>query len=247
MERGSDEAPNKSCKDVLKSKSIFGGKVVIFGGDFRQILPVIRKGSRQQIVNASLCPSYIWYHCRVLRLIRNLRLTIGQPSADIEETKKFSKWPIGIGERKVGGPNEGTTKIELSDDLLIEQCDDTIIKIIQFVYPDILNSSQDPTYFQQRGLLASTNEVIHEINDHLLEFIPGDPVKYLSSAPAAKSDYTDGNADPTLYSTEILNGLKISGLPNHKLILKVSVPVMLLRNFNQKRAYAITLGFTLFL
>ncbi|XP_076944878.1 ATP-dependent DNA helicase PIF1-like [Bidens hawaiensis] len=259
MERGSDEAEllektkliicdeapmthkhafqalDKSCNDVLKSNLLFGGKVVVFGGDFRQILPVIKKGSRQQIVNASLCSSYIWHHCRVLKLTRNLRLTIGQPSADIEETKKFSKWLLDIGEGKVGGPNEGTAKIEISIDLLIEQCDDPIIKLIQFVYPDILNSSQDPTYFQQRGLLAPTNDVVHEINDRLLELFPGDPVEYLSSVSVAKSNYIDGNVDPTLYSTEILNSLKISGLPNHKLMLKVGVPVMLLRNIDQKK------------
>ncbi|XP_076911125.1 uncharacterized protein LOC143568997 [Bidens hawaiensis] len=220
MERGSDEAEllektkliiwdeapmthkhtfqalDKSCKDVLKSNSLFGGKVVVFGGDFRQILP---------------------------------------SADDIEDTKKFSKWLLDIGKGKVGGPNEGTAKIEIPDDLLIEQCDDPIIKLIQFVYPDILNSSQDPTYFQQRGLLAPTNDVVHEINDRLLELFPGDPVEYLSSDSVAKSDYIDGNVDPTLYSTEILNGLKISRLPNHKLMLKVGVPVMLLRNIDQKK------------
>ncbi|XP_076927469.1 uncharacterized protein LOC143591031 [Bidens hawaiensis] len=259
MERGSDEAEllektkliiwdeapmthkhafqalDKSCKDVLKSKSLFGGKVVVFGGDFRQILSVIQKGSRQQIVNATLCSSYIWHHFRVLRLTKNLRLTVGQQSADIEDTKNFSKWLLDIGEGKVGGTNDGTAKIDIPDDLLIEQCDDPILKLIQFVYPNILNNSQDPTYFQQRGLLAPTNEVVHEINDRLLELFHGDPVEYLSSDSVSKSDYIDGNVDPTLYSTEILNGLKISGLPNHKLILKVGVPVMLLRNIDQKK------------
>ncbi|XP_076932756.1 uncharacterized protein LOC143598422 [Bidens hawaiensis] len=189
------QALDKACKDVLKSKSLFGGKVIVFGGDFRQILPI---------------------------------------SANIEETKKFSKWLLAIGEGKVGGPNESTAKIEIPDDLLIEQCDDPTIKLIQFVYLDILNSSQDPTYFQQKGLLAPTNEVVHEINDRLLEFFPDDPVKYLSSDSVAKSDYMHGNVNPTLYSTEILNYLKISGLPNHKLILKFGVPVMLLRNIDKK-------------
>ncbi|KAK9053969.1 hypothetical protein SSX86_025044 [Deinandra increscens subsp. villosa] len=37
-----------------------------------------------------------------------------------------------------------------------------------------------------------------------------------------------------LYSPDVLNGLKLSGLPNHKLVLKVGVPVMLLRNIDQK-------------
>ncbi|XP_076907646.1 uncharacterized protein LOC143564171 [Bidens hawaiensis] len=242
------KALNKSCKDVLKSKSLFGGKVIVFEGDFRQVLSVIKKGSRKQIVNASLCPSYIWHHFRVLKLTRNLRLTIGQPLAGIKETKKFSKWLLDIGEGNIGGPNEGMTKKEILDDLLIEQCDDPIIKLIQFVYLGILNSSQDPTYFQQRGLLALTNDVVHEINDRLLKFFPGYPIDYLSSDYVAKSDYIDENVDPTLYSTKILSGLKISGVPNPKLILKVGVPVILLRNIDKKRKgdYATALGFRLF-
>ena len=36
-----------------------------------------------------------------------------------------------------------------------------------------------------------------------------------------------------MYAPEILNGFKISGIPNHKLVLKEGVPVMLLRNIDQ--------------
>ncbi|XP_076885333.1 uncharacterized protein LOC143534816 [Bidens hawaiensis] len=152
-----------------------------------------------------------------------------------EETKKFSQWLLDIGEGKVGGPNDGTTKIEIPTDLLIEKCNDPVTKLIQFVYPDILNNKEDPNYFQQGALLAPTNEVVHEINDRLIESFPGESVEYLSSDYVSKSDYIDGNVDPILYSTELLNGLKIAGLPNHRLILKVGVPVMLLRNIDQKK------------
>ncbi|GAU47161.1 hypothetical protein TSUD_287440 [Trifolium subterraneum] len=47
------EAVDRTLKDILKSHNPlnkylpFGGKVVVFGGDFRQILPVIPKGTRQ--------------------------------------------------------------------------------------------------------------------------------------------------------------------------------------------------------
>jgi len=37
-----------------------------------------------------------------------------------------------------------------------------------------------------------------------------------------------------LYPTDFLNTLKFSGIPNHKLYLKIGVPVMLLRNLNQR-------------
>jgi ATP-dependent DNA helicase PIF1 len=36
------------------SESIFGGKVVVFGGDFRQILPVVPRGTRSDIVHSSI-------------------------------------------------------------------------------------------------------------------------------------------------------------------------------------------------
>jgi ATP-dependent DNA helicase PIF1 len=51
----------------------FGGKTVVFGGDFRQVLPVVRKGSRAQIVGASLRKSYLWEFMRHLKLVRNMR------------------------------------------------------------------------------------------------------------------------------------------------------------------------------
>nr|KYP64346.1 hypothetical protein KK1_018939 [Cajanus cajan] len=53
------EAFNRTLRDLMRVKSKdnkhkpFGGKVVILGGDFRQILPVVRKGARQEVVKAS--------------------------------------------------------------------------------------------------------------------------------------------------------------------------------------------------
>ncbi len=44
-----------AVKDML-----FGGKVVVMGGDFRQILPMVPRGKRGQIVDASLKRSAIF-------------------------------------------------------------------------------------------------------------------------------------------------------------------------------------------
>ncbi|XP_035837130.1 uncharacterized protein LOC110926747 [Helianthus annuus] len=110
------EALDRTMKDVLSvfdsrnSELPFGGKAIVFGGDFRQILPVVQNGSRQDIVNASLCSSHIWSHCK-------------------------------------------------------------------------------------------------DINDPLHQ---------------------------DLYNPDVLNSVKVSGLPNHRLVLKLGVPVMLLRNIDQQ-------------
>ncbi|KAH1229282.1 ATP-dependent DNA helicase pif1 [Glycine max] len=54
------EALDHSLRDIIKHNSkdstIFGGKVMVFGGDFRQILPVIPRGSR----NNSKLLSYLY-------------------------------------------------------------------------------------------------------------------------------------------------------------------------------------------
>jgi PIF1-like helicase len=48
------EAVNHTLRDVLNKNIPFGRITVLFGGDFHQTLPVITKGSREQIVQASL-------------------------------------------------------------------------------------------------------------------------------------------------------------------------------------------------
>jgi len=60
-----DEAVNRSMRDIMSKNDPlnefrpFGGMTVALGGDFMQILPVVRKGSRQDIVDASINSSKI--------------------------------------------------------------------------------------------------------------------------------------------------------------------------------------------
>ncbi|XP_076906819.1 uncharacterized protein LOC143563077 [Bidens hawaiensis] len=59
------EALDITLKDVMNgdsantSESLFGGKVVVFGGDFRQILLVVTNGTRSECVNACINSSYL--------------------------------------------------------------------------------------------------------------------------------------------------------------------------------------------
>ncbi|KAL3650105.1 hypothetical protein CASFOL_006508 [Castilleja foliolosa] len=119
------EAVNNSLQDIMEDVCAsnkdkpFGGKTVVFGGDFRQILPVVPKGTRQNIVNATINSSYLWKHCTVLRLTKNMRL---QSLDDIEKRaklKEFSEWIASIGDGRVGTENEkGSASIEIPEDSL---------------------------------------------------------------------------------------------------------------------------------
>ncbi|KAI3914985.1 hypothetical protein MKW98_020532 [Papaver atlanticum] len=61
INRNGFEAVQRALADVMMetygSKVLFGKKTVVLGGDFRQILPVIEGGSREDIVNASISKS----------------------------------------------------------------------------------------------------------------------------------------------------------------------------------------------
>ncbi|XP_022030336.1 uncharacterized protein LOC110931242 [Helianthus annuus] len=219
-----------------KSDVLFGGKVFIFGGDFRQILPVVPNGGWLEIVNASLCSSYLWRKCKLLRLIRNMRLTIGRSTLEIQEINNFAKWLLDVGEGNVRGSNDGEATIEISPDLLIDSSSDPISSLIDCVYPSILDNYNDRNYFRDKAILAPKNEVVHEINDRLFSLFPGDEKEYLSSDSLCLTE----DANPTqqrIYSPDVLNGLKVSDLPNHRLVLKVGFPVMLLRNINQRNGF----------
>ena len=48
------EAVDHTFKDLCESEMPFGGCTIVFGGDFQQILPVIIKGGRAQVVGACL-------------------------------------------------------------------------------------------------------------------------------------------------------------------------------------------------
>ena len=48
------ECVERSLRDLMDSKELFGGKIIFLGGDPRQTLPVVKRGSRAQIVKVAI-------------------------------------------------------------------------------------------------------------------------------------------------------------------------------------------------
>jgi ATP-dependent DNA helicase PIF1 len=168
------EALERTLRDVMSSykthDTIFGGKVIVFGGDFRQILPVVPRGSRSDIVHASINSSKIWNHCKVLTLTQNMRLKNDGNSAEIAA---FSKWLLKLGEGKLNEPNDGFADIEIPKEILISEYDEPIAAIVENTYPNLCDNYNCPKFLQARAILASTIEVVDQINNYVLSFIPG--------------------------------------------------------------------------
>lgn len=131
----------------------------MFGGDFKQILPVIPRGSRQDIVLSSLNSSYIWSSCKVLNLTKNMRLPCGSSLQDNDEVKQFSQWLLDVGDGEIGmHVSDEQCLIDIPDDILIRDYTDPIKAIADAIYTDFSNSVQHIDYFRDRTLLAPTLE-----------------------------------------------------------------------------------------
>ncbi|XP_062099897.1 uncharacterized protein LOC133805754 [Humulus lupulus] len=48
------EALDVTLKDINDCNLPFGGKMIVLGGDFRQVLPIIPEGTKEEIINASV-------------------------------------------------------------------------------------------------------------------------------------------------------------------------------------------------
>ncbi|KAL6574243.1 hypothetical protein OROHE_001147 [Orobanche hederae] len=245
-----DEAPmmNKYCFHALdkslkaimqgniakKDQLPFGGEVVVLGGDFRQILPVIPKGSREDIVFSTINSSELWNHCSVMKLTKNMRLTTGSDQCHTNpiELKEFSEWILKVGDGDVGTSSDGESITEIPEEFLITHTGDPIEAVVHNTYPSLTDKYSDPQYLQDRAILAPTQTVVEAVNDHIINLLPGDITEYMSADGLSSSN---GNCDVNqqVYSTDFLNTIRCSGVPNHKLGLKVGVPVMLLRNIDQ--------------
>ncbi|KAL7103884.1 hypothetical protein ACP275_08G208300 [Erythranthe tilingii] len=71
--RHSIEALDESLQDLMSNDLPFGGKTVLFGGDFKQTLPIVPGGSRESMIAASIVATKIWPVVTKIKLQENMR------------------------------------------------------------------------------------------------------------------------------------------------------------------------------
>ncbi|XP_024011412.1 uncharacterized protein LOC112086673 [Eutrema salsugineum] len=208
MSRDCYETLDRTLRDILKCDKPFGGKVIVFGGDFRQILPVIPNAGKTEILMATLNSSPLWFGCKVLRLTRNMRLIPGDNSREMCELASFTRWILDIGEGKINPSDSGESEIDIPSELLINDCENPIKAIVDEVYGQDFHKKTDPKFFQDRAILSPRNDDVGLINDYMLSQLKGEEQTYLS-------------CDSIVYPTIVLR-------------LRAGTPVMLLRNIDPR-------------
>ena len=210
------ETLDRSLQDIMESRLPFGGKVVVFGGDFRQVLPVVTRGTRAQITDATLLRSYLWEKTRKIRLTHNMRA---------QADPWFSKYLLRIG----NGTEEtiGDDYVRLPDDIVIGYTEDekAINMLIEDVFPSLHANARSREYMSTRAILSTKNDHVDDLNDKMISRFPGEEKLY-HSFDSIEDDLQNN------YTIDFLNSITPNGLPPHVLRLKVNCPVILLRNLD---------------
>lgn len=222
-----DEAPmahkylihllDRSLRDLMRNNKIFGGKIIIFAGDFRQIPPVVANArTNSDIRNASVKTSPIWRKLKTFTLATSQRC---------REDPEYAEFLLKLGSNRLPlhsiTINNTTIKnfVNLSGIDIAHNLDD----LINFVFTFL----EEPLVCIHRAILTTRNDAVREINDIILERLPGDVLHFYSI-----DKVEDDNADILFLGPDALNRMQPKGLPEHDLRLKIGCICMIMRNLS---------------
>jgi hypothetical protein len=191
----------------------FGGKNIIFVGDFRQTCPVIRGGSRAQVVEASLRKSPLWKFLTVHSLNIPVR-NAGDPEfSDFVDT--------------VGGGVSDTAHLQFPGLVTTDQEMD----LIDFVWP--AHVVADPLIALSRAILAPTNAQVDHFNDIVLDRLSGEVHHYYSADSLREAEEEGLQPDNSIldYYTQRTP----PGFPPHAMKVKIGAVFRILRNLSVDR------------
>ncbi|GJU29777.1 DNA helicase [Tanacetum coccineum] len=187
-------------------ETLFGGKTVVLGGDFRLTLLVKKKATKMELIATFIAESHLWCHFKVLSLTENMRLQ--RPGMDDDEQKRtevFATWLLNIGNGECGEPDKedtvDTSWITIPYEYCVPPNEQGITELINFIY--------DATTLKNPTAIALQEKTI------------------VSIPTGSETSETE-----MLYPMEYLNTMQFPGFPPHELQLKVGSLIILLWNVN---------------
>ncbi|XP_024889920.1 uncharacterized protein LOC112466196, partial [Temnothorax curvispinosus] len=158
-------AVDKLFKDLMKNPRPFGGKVILFAGDFRQNLPVVPHAHKAAIIESTVKYNPIWRNVTQVKLQQNMRTA---------DEKEFANWLMQLGDGKLSSTDGlHLDTIEIPQDFISKE------SIITEIFGDRITMEQireNP----DRAILCPKNEDTFKINDEILRLMEGEEKEYLS-------------------------------------------------------------------
>ncbi|XP_044005453.1 uncharacterized protein LOC122850360 [Aphidius gifuensis] len=204
------EIGDKTYKYFMDSNLPFGGKVMLIGGDFRQLLPVKVNATRSELVNLSIKFSHLWKNFSMFTLTENMRT--------LPEETEFAKYLLDVGD---GVLNDNNNYI-----IAPEKCiANTTESIVDTMFKDLLNN-QRYDELTKVAVLAARNVDVDRINCEVVELLDKQSEKIYNSVDSTENCDNGDIVDVIL--PEYLNSLDPPNFPPHELKLRNNCVVMLL-------------------
>jgi hypothetical protein len=147
------ESIDRLLREIMQNEILFGGKKIIFSGDFRQIYPVT--SNENDSVSGSFKNSWIFKNLKIFQLTIPMR--DGSDSV-------HSKFVDDVGN---GVLNNLKQNCEISIDHITKI--HSLNKVIQFCFPNLENPRENIN----SAILASTLLRVNEINKVVLQKLNG--------------------------------------------------------------------------
>lgn len=221
MHKKGVEAVNRSLKDIRENDTIMGGILVILAGDFRQTLPVVKRGTMVDEINACFKSSKLWKYVQTFHLEENMRIRDTN-----NKSKEFAKYLLTVGN---GTANSTINYETIYLNQQFGNMHTTHQNLLESVYPNLNRNLSNYQWISERAILAVTNEIVDNINFEMIQKVNGESRTYFAV------DSVSNDNDTVLYPQEFLNSLQPCGMTQFKLPLKIGVPIMLLRNLDPPR------------
>jgi len=192
---------------------------VVLGGDFAQILPVIRRGTRQATVLACIRHASIWANLHILQLKTSMRVIAS------DANQVFLNFLKGM-----------ITNPLLHGHLQLPRyirCVSTVDELCAQLYPQQLLNHAVNSHgaLIGRAILAFRNDTVNDFNDVLVDRMPGEEYRF-EAANYVEVPEDAAGAEP--FAVEYLQSISLASIPPSCLRLKIGAPIILLRNLSPR-------------
>jgi len=152
------EAVDRTLQEITGVQQPMGGIPILLCRDFRQILPVVKRGTRSNIVNVSLKTSRLWHHVTVKHLTTNMRAHL---SCD-EGATNFSKLLLEIGNGQIPFAAEPDT-IAIPPGL--GKVVSTLEELKAEVSPYLTTNGVRSDWLAELAILSLLNTIVNQLNN----------------------------------------------------------------------------------
>ncbi|XP_021766980.1 uncharacterized protein LOC110731426 [Chenopodium quinoa] len=136
-------------QDVCGNQIMFGGKIVVFGGDFRQVMPVVPHKSMKEDVDSSIVTSFLWQKFIKFRLVENIRARDDLP---------YSRFLLSLGNGELQESESAYVQLSANIAQFSESEEDLMCHLMRTTFPEMSDEQ-----FQGESVTYKSFDVI--LND----------------------------------------------------------------------------------